>query len=279
MPNSSAFVPDRPPTGVLLQRQHICPRIVSAQTSHMTAKRKRGRTGGTRRGRPTRFRPEFIDIAAAMAKNGATDADIAHALGVSTKTISRWQSQHEEFCRALIVPPGAPDDRAERGLFQRAVGYEYDEAHPIKLKEVKYEDGKKVSETERIEIVEVSRVLPPDPAAGMRWLTNKRPDRWGYRQTHEVTGKDGKDLIPTDASPREVARAVADLLREAAHTRPTRDEEEEDADAPRADDDAGAEEHYGEDAAPASSDQGHLAPKAVEAPRVRRFNPVTGRLE
>ena len=182
----------------------------------MTAKRRQETASkDATRGRPTRFRPEFVDIAAALAKNGGTDADIAYALNVSIKTISRWQAEHAEFCQALVVPPGAPDDRAERALFQRALGFEMQEAHPIKLREVKYEDGKKVSESERVEIVEVTKTLPPETTAAVKWLTNRRPDRWRERQMHELTGKNGTALIPEPASPRHLARAVLDIIREA----------------------------------------------------------------
>ena len=239
----------------------------------MMAKRQRA-TGGkpARGGRPTSFRREYVDIAAAMVKNGASDADLAAAFRVSISTIWRWQAKHEEFCAVLAVPYGRPDDRAERSLYQRAIGYTYD------AEKIFQHDGKPVR-------VPYQEHVPPDANAAMRWLTNRRGDKWSYRQTHEVTGKDGKDLVPESASHRDLARAVLDILRE-AELAPTQDAPVDEADA--------VEDARGDDDV-ASTDVHHRTPRTEEAlktarhidvseasppaRRVRVFNPQTGRLE
>jgi len=49
-----------------------------------------------------------------------------------------------------------------------------------------------------------------------KWLLSKMlPKVFGDKVSTEVTGKDGKDLIPESASPRDIARAIADILRTA----------------------------------------------------------------
>jgi len=42
----------------------------------------------------------------------------------------------------------------------------------------------------------VDKHFQPDTAAIIFTLTNAEPERWRNRQNAEVTGKDGKDLIP-----------------------------------------------------------------------------------
>jgi hypothetical protein len=162
-------------------------------------KRQRQSRPGRAAGRPTKFKPEYVDIAAGMTKNGASDADIAQALGVTIRTVWRWQAEHEAFYQALVVPSGAPDDRVERSLYQRAIGYTFDSE-----KVFQYEGAPvRVATTEH---------CPPDSNAAMRWLTNRRPDRWRDKVSAELSGADGKPLIP-ESSPRDVARAVLDILR------------------------------------------------------------------
>ena len=236
----------------------------------MTATRRRH---GPARGRPTKFRAEYVEIAASLAKNGATDADVATALGVSIRTVWRWQAEHAAFCQALAVPPGAPDDRVERSLFQRSVGYTYD------AEKVFQHNGQPVR-------VPITEHIPPDPGAAMKWLTNRRPDRWRDRQSLEHTGKDGKDLVPESTSHRDVARAVLDILRE-AELAPTEDAPVDEADAVDdacSDDDlAPLDIHHRTDPRMEEAlktarriDESEASPPA---PRVRVFNPTTGRLE
>jgi len=67
---------------------------------------------------------------------------------------------------------------------KKGKGFEYEEAQAIKLKEVIYDKGKRVKETERVEIVRVDRVVPPDTMACKMWLTNRRKSNW--RDKHEI---------------------------------------------------------------------------------------------
>jgi hypothetical protein len=99
-------------------------------------------------------------------------------------------------------------------LHARATGFDYLEGHPIKLKTVEYKDGNKVGESERVEIVNVTKVVPPDTGAGIFWLTNRQKKYWKQRVSAEVTGEDGAPLVPEPA-PRDMARAVLDILRAA----------------------------------------------------------------
>jgi hypothetical protein len=46
------------------------------------------------RGRPTKYRPEYVQFAKPLAKLGATDADLA-----------RWSIIYPEFCEAKLRRP------------------------------------------------------------------------------------------------------------------------------------------------------------------------------
>lgn len=136
-------------------------------------------------GRPTAFDPEMVEQARFLCRFGATDDDLADFFGVSVRTVNRWKSIHPEFLGALVRGKDAADDRVEERLYHRALGFEYEEAQPIKLKDIIYDNGKKVSEKERIEVVMVKKVVVPDTTAMIFWLKNRRKDRWRDVHQHE----------------------------------------------------------------------------------------------
>src|SRR5262249_35028914 len=76
-------------------------------------------------GRVPEYRAKFAEIAKAMCKRGATDAELAAEFGVTTWTIWHWQAKHPAFSKALKIGKSAYDDRVERSLAQRAIGYSF----------------------------------------------------------------------------------------------------------------------------------------------------------
>lgn len=152
------------------RRRRLSPKTRVSPTSATSAA-----SHGVSSGRPTKFKATFVAVAKAMCQLGATDADLAAELDVDTSTIWRWRSKHRAFGAALKAGKDLADDRVERALYQRAVGYSYDSlkimAHEGRSFEHAY--------TEHV---------PPDPGAAKLWLTNRRPKDWRERQVveHEV---------------------------------------------------------------------------------------------
>ena len=60
-----------------------------------------------RAGRPSGYKPEYVNMAKQAAKLGATDADLAKIFGVSNATIDDWKAQHPDF----LVPRKAARPR------------------------------------------------------------------------------------------------------------------------------------------------------------------------
>lgn len=151
-------------------------------------------------GRPSKYQPIFNNIVKVMSQGGATDKEMADALGITTDTFYRWQHVHPGFSESIRTGKGRPDDRVERSLFLRAVGYSY-ESEKI---------GFHLGTVVRAKTIEH---VPPDPKAITLWLTNRRGKKWRVRQ--ELTGADGKSLIPKGK--HEMTRA--ELLAIAAEAR------------------------------------------------------------
>lgn len=124
-------------------------------------------------GRPPKYKKEFALVAAALCRRGATDYELAQEFGVTTVTIWRWTCQHDEFCKAVTEGKGSFDDRIERSVAQRAVGYSYNTEKVFNFQGV-------IVRADTVEHV------PPDMGAAKLWLTNRRPDRWRDVQKHEM---------------------------------------------------------------------------------------------
>ncbi len=149
-------------------------------------------------GRPTKFKQEMVEQARKLCELGATDKDVADFFNVTTRTLYRWQIERPEFCHALTLGKDGPDNRVERSLFHRANGYSH---KAVKI----FADPKTGME----HIVEYEEHYPPDTSAAIFWLKNRRPADWRDRQ--ELTGAEGKDLVP-QVNETEMARRIAFTL-------------------------------------------------------------------
>lgn len=129
----------------------------------------------TNAGRPSSYLAEYADQAKKLCALGATDAELADFFQVDVRTIYRWKHEHEEFCQALIVGKDALDERVERSLYQRAVGYSFNS------EKIFHYQGT-ITRAETIEHVS------PDAGAAMSWLKNRKGDKWRDKQDHEHTG-------------------------------------------------------------------------------------------
>ena len=147
-------------------------------------------------GRPTDYNPEFCQIAADACARGATDEEIADLLDVSARTVYRWKLQHPAFCQAIDVGKELCDQRVERSMYARAVGYTYDSVKILQNAGVPL-------------VVPYKEHVPPDVAAQKHWLGNRRPDKWREVSKHEHSGSIATvtDISGSDAI--EQARSVA----------------------------------------------------------------------
>jgi hypothetical protein len=129
-------------------------------------------------GRPSKFQPEFISRAEKLCKLGATDMEIADFFEVDVRTLYRWKAEHEGFCQALKSGKDQADERVERSLFARAIGYEHDDM------DIRVVEGAVVQ-------TPIRKHYPPDTTAGIFWLKNRRSAEWRDKVQQEHTGADG----------------------------------------------------------------------------------------
>ena len=143
-------------------------------------------------GRPTAFKPEYVEQVERLCRVGAIDGDIAEFFGVCEKTINNWKIEFPEFLQSIKRGKAQTDRNVGEKLIDRAMGAKFKVQKEVKLKSVGYENGKKVSEEERVEVVTLDQEAPPDTQALVFFLKNRRPDLWRDRQ--EVEHSANKDL-------------------------------------------------------------------------------------
>lgn len=125
--------------------------------------------------RPALWKDEYLKIIQKACQLGATDLDLAEMLGVSLRTIRNWMSDKPEVAEATKVGKAEADDKVERSLYQRAMGY----SQPA-TKLFMYQGT--VLREDYIE------QFPPDTAAMIFWLKNRRPDEWRDKRIEEREG-------------------------------------------------------------------------------------------
>lgn len=135
--------------------------------------------------RPSKYKPEYVAQAEKLCRLGATDIEVADFFDVDVRTLYRWKGEHEEFCQALKAGKEVSDERVERSLFARAIGYEHDE---VDIRVV----GGAIVQTP------IRKFYPPDTTAAIFWLKNRKPDGWRDKQDIEHSGSVTVQASPLD---------------------------------------------------------------------------------
>jgi hypothetical protein len=146
------------------------------------ASSKGGDRVGQKRGRPTTFKPQYIGQARKLCALGHTDLEIAEFFDVSLRTFAYWKARNPELLHALKAGKEFANQRVERSLYQKAVGYSYDS-----VKIFMPAGAEKPVYAPYVEHV------PPDVTACIFWLKNRNPAQW--RDAWQVDAAIGKFII------------------------------------------------------------------------------------
>lgn len=114
----------------------------------------------------------------AWARDGLTDEQIAHNMGIGYSTLQAWKSRNQDIQDALKKGKEVVDIIVENALFKNATGYYYEEETVSTEKEVIYEDGKRVKEISKPVVITLQKYKPCDTVAQIFWLKNRKRDKW-----------------------------------------------------------------------------------------------------
>lgn len=106
-----------------------------------------------------------------MARDGLTDEQIAHNIGIAVSTLNNWKNKYVELMESLKRGKEVIDRQVENALLKRALGYKYKE-------EVSTRDG----------IKEITKYQHGDTTAQIFWLKNRKPKEWRDKQDIAIKG-------------------------------------------------------------------------------------------
>lgn len=117
---------------------------------------------------------EGLTLLRGWARDGLTEDQIAHNMGIARSTLSDWKNRFSDISEALKKGKDIVDLEVENAVFKRATGYDYVE------EKIEYECGVEVKRTV------INKHVPPDVGAAAFWLKNRRPDKWRDKQQIEA---------------------------------------------------------------------------------------------
>lgn len=123
------------------------------------------------------------------ARDGLTDEQIAHNIGITRSTLSEWKKKHSEISDTLKRGKEVVDRLVENALLKRALGYEFDE--------ITFEQG--------IEVKRVRKMVNPDTTAQIFWLKNRKPDAWRDKREQDI------NFNPSNMTDEEIDEQIKKL--------------------------------------------------------------------
>lgn len=113
-----------------------------------------------------------------------TDEELAAEMGIACSTLYLWMKKHTEISEAITRGrEGAlaqkANEKVEQSLFDRCLGGPQTVMKAVKVRDVEYDaTGRKIKETEHVEMAAETTYVPADTQAIKFWLTNRAKDRW-----------------------------------------------------------------------------------------------------
>lgn len=111
--------------------------------------------------------PDALILLEGWARDGLTDEQISHNMGISKQTLYEWIKKFPDISNSLKKGKEVTDIIVENALLKRALGYDYDESR-IEVNP----DGTRKKTV-------FKRHMPADTTALIFWLKNRRRDKWG----------------------------------------------------------------------------------------------------
>ena len=138
--------------------------------------------------RPSKYKEEYAEQAYKLCLLGATDKDLADFFETSEQTVNSWKKNQPGFFESLKQGKRIADARVAEKLYQRAMGYEYEEKtyEAIKI-------GKDKTPAQNIKTV--IKQVAPDTTAQIFWLKNRQPDKWRDKHDYDHSGELGVKII------------------------------------------------------------------------------------
>jgi transcriptional regulator with XRE-family HTH domain len=127
------------------------------------------------------------------ARDGLTDEQISHNMGISRSTLNEWKNKYPDISDTLKRGKEVVDRMVENALLKRALGYKYDETTREQM-----ENG------DLVITKVVTKEVHPDTTAQIFWLKNRKPDQWRDKREQNI------NFNPADLSDEEINELLQD---------------------------------------------------------------------
>ena len=141
------------------------------------------------RGRPSKYTPQFAEIAKRLAIKGLIDKEIYDVLGITEPAGIEWKKKYPDFDKALKQGKKDYDsEHIESKLKKLANGYKFKSE-----KIVVVSDGQMLGS--HVERVPIEERVEPNLGAIKEWLHNRNPNRWKDTQHIELSNDNDEPFI------------------------------------------------------------------------------------
>lgn len=113
-----------------------------------------------------------------LIKQGYTDKEVAEKIGISYTTWKTHKRKIPSFSSLIQESREIPIKNIEDSLYLQALGFTKTVKKAMKLKEVQYDNGKRLKEIERVEYYDEEVYIPPSVSAGQFLLKNWARDKY-----------------------------------------------------------------------------------------------------
>lgn len=135
------------------------------------------------------------------ARDGLTDEQISHNMGIHPSTLYDWKNKHPDMSETLKKGKEVVDRQVENALLKRALGFEYKETKIIIEQDEYGKDRKRQEKT--------TKVALPDTTALIFWLKNRKPEDWRRKTAKEYRAED----LQLEKMAVEIERQKAEIER------------------------------------------------------------------
>lgn len=134
------------------------------------------------------LQPEGLLKIEGWTRDGLTDEQIAHNMGVAYSTLRVWRDKYSALSAVLKKGKEVVDLEVENALLKRALGYSYVETTRESLPVIDKTTGQIIGHELQVTKT-VTKEVQPDTTAQIFWLKNRKPDVWRDKQNIHVDGK------------------------------------------------------------------------------------------
>lgn len=132
-------------------------------------------------GRPSKKTTLDLKQVELLARKGWTDEEMASFFNVVRSTWSKWKAEDKAFSDTLKEWKDEADERVERSLYERALGY----SHP---------EDKIFNNQGEAMVVPSIKTYAPDTTACIFWLKNRKTKDWRDKLDLNHGGQDGNPV-------------------------------------------------------------------------------------